>query len=297
MDARTSQPDIRPEPDELKVEAEQKLSAYGRARRRRERIRKIVRGSIGIAAVLILWHIMAVAYDLQQILPPPLSVARTVVNTLTLNYDQRWLYGPNIYEHLLSSFARAITGFLLAAAFAIPLGLIVGRIRAVREFVDPVIRSLYPIPGIAWIPLAILWFGLGNTAVIFVVFIAEFFPLYFNTEAGARSINPILVDAARCFGASRLTLFRRVILPASIPYIITGMRIALGGAWRMIVAGEMLASQTGIGSVLMESRFQFRADDLMMAMILISIVGFATEKLIVGTLEKKTTQKWEVKIL
>jgi len=186
---------------------------------------------------------------------------------------------------------------VIASLFAIPLGLLIGRIGAVREYVDPIIRSLYPIPGIAWIPLAILWFGLGNTAVIFVVFIAEFFPLYFNTEAGARNINPILVDAARCFGASRLTLFRRVILPASIPYIITGMRIALGGAWRMIVAGEMLASQTGIGSVLMESRFQFRADDLMMAMILISVVGFATEKLIVGTLEKKTIQKWEVKIL
>ena len=157
--------------------------------------------------------------------------------------------------------------------------------------------SLYPIPGIAWIPLAILWFGLGNTAVIFVVFIAEFFPLYFNTEAGARNINPILIDAARCFGAKRLTLVRRVILPASIPYIITGMRIALGGAWRMIVAGEMLASQSGIGSVLMESRYQLRATDLMMARILISIVGYATERLIVGTLEHKTTERWEVKIL
>ena len=169
--------------------------------------------------------------------------------------------------------------------------------RAVREFVDPVVRSLYPIPGIAWIPMAILWFGLGNTAVVFVVFIAEFFPLYFNTEAGARNINPVLVDAARCYGAKRITLLRRVILPASAPYIITGMRIALGGAWRMIVAGEMLASQSGIGSILMESRYQFRATDLMMAMILISVVGYITERLIVGTLEKKTTERWEVKIL
>jgi len=240
---------------------------------------------------------MSVAYDLQQILPPPLTVARNIFNTLTLNYEQRWLYGPNIYEHLLSSFARAITGFSIAAAAAIPLGLFVGRFRAVREYVDPVIRSLYPIPGIAWIPLAILWFGLGNTAVVFVVFIAEFFPLYFNTEAGARNINPILVDAARCFGAKRLTLVRRVILPASIPYIITGMRIGLGGAWRMIVAGEMLASQSGIGSILTESRYQFRAADLMMAMILISVVGYMTERVIVGTLEKETTEKWEVKIL
>src|SRR5581483_8432668 len=150
------------------------------------------------------------------------------------------------------------------------------------------------IPGIAWIPMAILWFGLGNTAVIFVVFIAEFFPLYFNTETGARNISPTLVDAARCFGARRLTLFRRVILPASIPYIITGMRIALGGSWRMIVAGEMLASQTGIGFVLMESRFLFRAVDLMTAMILVSIVGYASERFLIGTIEKRTIEKWEV---
>src|SRR5471030_2780481 len=271
----------------------EKLSAYGRARHRRERRRRIIRGSIGVLAVLVIWQVMAVAYNLQQILPPPLAVGRTIFNTLTLNYDHRWMYGPNIYQHLLASFLRAITGFSIAAAFAIPLGLIVGRSRTIREFTDPVIRSLYPIPGIAWIPLAILWFGLGNVAVIFVVFVAEFFPLYFNTEAGARNINPILIDAARCFGAKRLTLVRRVILPASIPYMITGMRIALGGAWRMIVAGEMLASQSGIGSVLMESRYQLRATDLMMAMILISIVGYATERLIVGTLERKTTEKWE----
>src|SRR3954464_13811682 len=276
--------------------AGEKLNAYGLARRRRDRRRKIARGAIGIVVLLLLWQVMSVVYNLQLILPPPLAVGRTIWNPLTLNTD-RWLYGPNIYEHLAASFVRAITGFTVAAAFAIPLGLFVGRFRAVREYVDPVIRSLYPIPGIAWIPLAILWFGLGNTAVIFVVFIAEFFPLYFNSEAGARNINPILIDAARCFGAKRLTLLRRVILPASIPYIITGMRIGLGGAWRMIVAGEMLASQSGIGSVLMESRYQFRTTDLMMAMILISVVGYITERLIVGTVEKKTTERWEVKVL
>jgi len=297
MDARTPATEIADPAEPVESNTGEKLSAYGRARRQRERRRKIIRGAIGIATLLVIWQVMSVAYDLQQILPPPLAVARTIFSTLTLNYEHPWLYSPNIYEHLASSFMRAISGFAIAAAFAIPLGLFVGRFLAVREYVDPVIRGLYPIPGIAWIPLAILWFGLGNTAVIFVVVIAEFFPLYFNTEAGARNINPILVDAARCFGAKRLTLLRRVILPASIPYIITGMRIALGGAWRMIVAGEMLASQSGIGSLLMESRYQFRATDLMMAMILISVVGYTTERLIVGTLEKKTTEKWEVKIL
>jgi NitT/TauT family transport system permease protein len=259
--------------EDASISGADKLSAFGEARRKRDRRRRIVRGGIGIGAVLAVWQIMAAYYGLEQILPPPLTVARTIFNTLT------------------------ISGFTIAAALAIPLGLLLGRSRAAREFVDPVIRSLYPIPGIAWIPLAILWFGLGNATVIFVVVIAEFFPLYFNTEAGARTINPTLIDAARCFGAKGFTLFRRVILPASIPFITVGMRIALGGAWRMIVAGEMLASDSGIGSVLMESRFQFRANDLMMAMILISIVGYITERLIIGTIEKKTTERWEVKIL
>jgi ABC-type nitrate/sulfonate/bicarbonate transport system permease component len=296
MDARTPPPEETAVAETAAAGVGERLTAYGLARRRRERLRRMARGAVGVLALLAIWQAMSVAYDLQIILPPPLAVGRTIVDTLTLSTD-RWLYGPNIYQHLAASFVRAISGFTIAAAFAIPLGLFVGRFRAVREYVDPVIRALYPIPGIAWIPLAILWFGLGNTAVIFVVFIAEFFPLYFNTEAGARNINPILIDAARCFGARRLTLVRRVILPASIPFIITGMRIALGGAWRMIVAGEMLASQSGIGSVLMESRYQLRATDLMMAMILISIVGYATERLIVGTLENKTTERWEVKVL
>src|SRR5207302_9597770 len=110
-------------------------------------------------------------------------------------------------------------------------------------------------------------------------------------------VKPVRGDAQRCDGAKRISLLRRVILPASAPYIITGRRIALGGAWRMIVAGEMLASQSGIGSILMESRYQFRATDLMMAMILVSIVGYITERLIVGTIEKQTTERWEVKIL
>jgi ABC-type nitrate/sulfonate/bicarbonate transport system permease component len=193
--------------EDASISGADKLSAFGEARRKRDRRRRIVRGVIGIGTVLAVWQIMAAYYGLEQILPPPLTVARTIFNTLTLHYQQPWLYGPNIYEQLAASLARAISGFTIAAALAIPLGLLLGRSRAAREFVEPVIRSLYPIPGIAWIPLAILWFGLGNATVIFVVVIAEFFPLYFNTEAGARTINPTLIDAARCFGAKDLPCF------------------------------------------------------------------------------------------
>jgi ABC-type nitrate/sulfonate/bicarbonate transport system permease component len=272
-----------------------RLDDISRRKKRNDRIRRIARGMTGLVAILVLWHLMSVSYNLQLLLPTPFSVFQNVVATLTLNYPTKWLYGPNIYEHLASSAARALIGFSLAAAVAIPLGIVVGWSKTVREFVDPPIRAFYPIPGIAWIPLAILWFGLGNTAVIFVVFLAEFFPLYFNTESGVRNINPVLVDAGRCYGAKNFTLLRRVVLPAAFPYIITGMRIALGGAWRMIVAGEMLASQAGIGSVLTEARYQFRAVDLMMAMILISIIGYLCERLLIGTLEKRTIERWEVK--
>jgi ABC-type nitrate/sulfonate/bicarbonate transport system permease component len=268
--------------------------AYEKAKKRKTSIRKVFRGAVGITGLLVLWHIMSVVYDLQLILPTPLAVLRRVFGMLTLDTN-RWLYGPNVYVHLALSFQRAMIGFGLAAALAIPLGLLIGRIPTLREYLAPVITAFYPVPGIAWIPLAILWFGLSDKAVIFVVFMTAFFPLYFSTEAGARQINPLLIDAGRCFGAQKFKLFYHVVLPATVPYITTGMRIGLGGAWRMIVAGEMLASAEGIGYMLMEARFHFRAVDLMTAMILISIIGYLTELLIVRLIEKRTTEKWEVK--
>ena len=276
-----------------KPAAEESWSDYARAKQRRLRLRRIVRGSIGIFAILLVWELMSRWFDIELILPRPLSVLANVVTTLLVE-NKPWLYGPNIYVHLANSIARAMTGFLLAAAIAIPLGLLLGRVTSLREYILPVIRALYPVPGIAWIPIAILWFGLSDKAVVFVVFTTTFFPLFFNTEAGARLINPVVLNAGRCFGARGVVLFFRVILPATVPYIITGLRISIGTAWRMIVAGEMLASQDGIGFMLMESRFQFRAVDLMTAMILVSIVGYLTEKLIVDTIEKRTIEKWEV---
>jgi len=266
---------------------------YTRSRDRRVRKRRILRGAAGIVIILLVWQFMSQLLDLELILPQPLTVLHNVVSTLTLS-EKPWLYGPNIYVHLAHSFLRAMAGFVAAAVIAIPLGLALGRVTTLREFVLPSIKGIYPIPGIAWIPLAILWFGLGDAAVVFVVFATTFFPLFFNTEAGARMISPTVLDAGRCFGARGFTFFLRIVLPATVPYIITGLRISLGGAWRMIVAGEMLASQDGIGYLLMESRFQFRAVDLMTAMVLVAIVGYATERIIVDTIEKRTIEKWEV---
>lgn len=266
---------------------------YLKQRNRRQRLRRLLRGGAGLLMILLVWQFASQWLDLELLLPQPLVVLRNVIGTLTVS-DPHWLYGPNIYVHLSHSFLRAMTGFVTAAVVAVPLGLALGRITALREFIMPSIQVLYPIPGIAWIPLAILWFGLGDAAVVFVVFATTFFPLLFNAEAGARLISPTILDAGRCFGARGVTFFLRIVLPATVPFIITGLRIALGGAWRMIVAGEMLASQDGIGYLLMESRFQFRAVDLMTAMVLVAVVGYATEKIVVGTIEKRTIERWEV---
>lgn len=268
--------------------------AYARARRLRLLRRQLLRGAAGIFLVLAAWQVTSKAYNLELLLPPPFAVFENVIETLLLRQD-KWLYGASIYAHLRASVVRASLGFALAALSAIPLGLFLGRNTTSREFAGPVVKLLYPIPGIAWIPLALLWFGLTDKAIVFVVFMSAAFPLYFNTESGARAISPLLVDAARCFGARGFTLFVRVIVPATLPYIITGLRVALGNAWRMIVAAEILAAQTGVGFILIEARFLFRAVDLMTAMILVSIIGYTTEKLIVGTIERRTIERWEVR--
>lgn len=271
----------------------EQAASYMHSRRQWLRRRRLLAGVSGVVIVLVLWEAMSKAYGLQLILPTPVTVVKTFVNTLLLR-DTNWVYGQNVYVHLGASILRAMIGFAMAVALAIPLGLLVGRITIVREVIGPVMGAFYPIPGIAWVPLAILWFGLGNTTMVFVVFITALFPVYFNTVDGVRAVNPIMVDAGRCFGAAGMRLFIKVILPATVPYIITGLRIGLGTAWRMIVAAEIIAGSIGVGYLLNEARFFFRTADLMSAMILISIVGYTTERLIVGTLERRTVEKWEV---
>jgi NitT/TauT family transport system permease protein len=267
---------------------------FARGQRLRRANRAMVRGVFGLLIMLVLWELASKIYDIEVVLPTPITVFANVLKTLSLR-QQPWLYGPNIYQHLLASLLRTITGFGIAALIAIPLGLLLGRVAVLREFIAPTINVLYPIPGIAWVPLAILWFGLGDEAVVFAVFMSAVFPLYYNVVAGVRLINPSVVDAGRCYGARGPKLFLKVILPAVTPYVIVGLRIALGNAWRMIVAAEMFASQTGIGFVLIQSRYLFRAVDLMTAMILVSVVGYGTEKAIVGTIERWTIERWEVK--
>ncbi len=197
-------------------------------------------------------------------LPPPLEVAAALL----------YLTGSGLLlEHIGASLWRFIWGYGLAAAAGIPLGLLLGRTNKAREAVGPLIQILRPISPIAWIPLAILWFGTGNKAAIFIIFLASFFIVLLSAAASLNQVEKNLLDMARNFGAKEKDLLLKVILPAAYPQILLGLQVALGAAWIHLVAGEMIAVQSGLGFLIIDSRNLLRYDSVIAAMLVIGLLG------------------------
>ncbi len=186
-----------------------------------------------------------------------------------------------LWKHSAASLYRVIWGFVLAALFGIPLGLWVGWNLRGFEALNPVIQGLRPISPIAWIPFAILWFGIGDGAGVFLIFYASFFPITVGTMAAVRNISLVHQRSAQNFGLHGLDLFRRVVLPASLPQIITSLRIALGVAWLVIVAAEMVGMDSGLGYLINDARNMGKRYDLVAAtMILIGLIGIVLDYLV-----------------
>jgi NitT/TauT family transport system permease protein len=176
--------------------------------------------------------------------------------------------------HIGSSLFRVGTGFLLAVLFAVPLGLWMGWVSGAYRTLNPLFQILRPISPIAWIPIAILWFGVGNASPIFLIFISSVFPMIVQTTAGVHTIERRYLRAAQNFGVSRARLFRQVVIPAVLPQIVVGMRIGLGVAWLVVVAAEMIALRSGLGFMIMDSRNAGNRYDLVIAgMIIIGLIG------------------------
>lgn len=180
----------------------------------------------------------------------------------------------SLWRHIGASLFRVGTGFLLAVAIAVPLGLWMGWVKGAYATLNPVFQMLRPISPIAWIPIAILWFGVGNVSPIFLIFISSVFPMVVQTTAGVHTIEQRYLRAAANFGVSRGTLFRQVVIPAVLPQIIVGMRIGLGVAWLVVVAAEMIALRSGLGYLIIDSRNAGNRYDLVIAaMIIIGLIG------------------------
>ncbi|HEY4974636.1 MAG TPA: ABC transporter permease, partial [Steroidobacteraceae bacterium] len=226
---------------------------------------KKVLPSVAIGALLIaLWWILVIATG-SVIFPTPLQVV-SGMGELAAN-GSLWIdIGASLY--------RVGAGFVLAVAFAIPLGLWMGWVRGAYATLNPIFQMLRPISPIAWIPIAILWFGVGNLSPIFLIFISSVFPMVVQTTAGVHAIERRYLRAAENFGVSRYTLFRQVVIPAVLPQIIVGMRIGLGVAWLVVVAAEMIALHSGLGYLIIDSRNAGNRYDLVIAgMIVIGLIG------------------------
>jgi NitT/TauT family transport system permease protein len=251
-----------------------------RHRQRLEALRAFALG-IGFPILLVLIWDRAVAISGTRLVPSPYQVAVMMYDfSFGGVYDDA--FSGTILIHIWKSVQRVYGGFFLAALIGIPLGLMIGRIKILRQLLDPTISLLRPIPVTAWLPLSMIFFGLGPNAAIFLVFLGAFYPILLNTIFGVRSVDPRLFEAASMLGCKGTAMFREIILPAALPSIFNGLRIAHGFAWILIVVGEMTGVPTGLGSVVMDGRTLSRTDLVITGMIVIGACGFVTDRIIVA---------------
>jgi NitT/TauT family transport system permease protein len=233
-----------------------------------DRIKEVLPALALLAALIATWW-LSVVLTHSVIFPTPW---RVVTGTWEL------LRNGTLWEHIGASLMRVGAGFGLAVCFALPLGLWMGWVRGAYRTLNPLFQILRPISPIAWIPIAILWFGVGDASPIYLIFISSVFPMIVQTTSGVHTIEKRYLRAAENFGVSRSTLFKQVVIPAVLPQVLVGMRIGLGVAWLVVVAAEMIALHSGLGYMIMDSRNAGNRYDLVVAgMIIIGLIGLSLD--------------------
>jgi len=254
---------------------------------RKRNWREAAIGLVVPAVAIAVWQWVAVnGWVNENVLPSPLEVGRKwVAYLLPLQAFKdytgggwwSWAFSGELIVDSLGSLYRVVTGFLIGAGLALPLGLAMGANRVVYAWFNPLVQLLRPIPPIAYIPLSILWFGLGNPPAVFLIALGAFFPVLMNTIAGVQQVDSIYLRAARNLGAGRWTMFVRVILPAAVPYILSGVRIGIGTAFIVVIVSEMIAVNNGLGFRILEAREYFWSAKIMAGMITIGLLGLAID--------------------
>jgi ABC-type nitrate/sulfonate/bicarbonate transport system permease component len=232
-----------------------------------------------LVAVALLWEALVAAGVIPgNRLPPPTRVAAGFLQLLTRGLPP----GTSLLGHCAASLRRVAGGVGAATAVAIPLGLLLGRAPRLRDVANPFVELVRPIPPLAWVPLAILWFGIGDLSAVFIIFLGAFFPILLNTVGGVLGIERALVEAAVLLGASRRDLFLKVLAPGATPAIVTGVRVAAGVGWMTLVAAEFtgVKSGYGLGYMIMTARDIQRADLIVAGMLVIGLIGFLMDALI-----------------
>jgi NitT/TauT family transport system permease protein len=250
-----------------------------------QRTRTLIRGALSLAVTAALYEAVARSGFFPAVLLPTIpTVTQTLFATIA---------DGSMIEHAAFTLYRVMFGFALAVVVGLPLGILMARFQRIENFFLPLISALMPIPSFALVPLFMLWFGIGNLTTILIVLYAATFPMVFNTWSGVRSVNPLWLRAAGAMGADENSLFWKVIIPGASPFIITGMRQAFLRSWIAVVGAEMIAaSDWGLGWVIFDAKEFLNADIMLAALIVIGGIGFAFERLVFGSLERATVQRW-----
>jgi NitT/TauT family transport system permease protein/sulfonate transport system permease protein len=221
-----------------------------------------------LIGILAIWSILSATKVVSELmLPSPLAVVKA-------GFEE----GANgvLLPNVLVSLQRVLIGYALAVMVGVGLGLFVGWNELLYRIFNPVIEALRPIPPIAWVPLAVLWFGLTDKAGYYIVFIGPVFPIFVTTATAVRATGKHYVNAALCLGANDWALLTRIILPGAMPEIFTALRIGIAMAWTCVVAAELVAAQSGLGYQMWQSRELFRSADVIFGMVIIGTLGFAS---------------------
>jgi NitT/TauT family transport system permease protein len=250
-----------------------------------DRTRSILRGGVTLIAVAALYEISARSGMFPAALLPTLPKVASTLWGLILD--------GSIVTHTGYTLYRMLFGFALAVVVGLPLGILMARYRHIENFFLPLASALMPIPSLAWVPVFILWFGLGNTVSILIVFYAAMFPMMLNAWSGVRSVNQLWLRAAGAMGADENALFWKVIIPGTFPFIITGLRQAFLRSWIAVVGAEMIAaSDWGLGWMIYDAKEFLNADVMIASLTVIGILGFVFERVVFGSLERTTVLRW-----
>ncbi len=229
----------------------------------------IIPGAASILTFLLVWMLVTKTTRLGALIPSPDVVIISLLKGLVGKVGRH-----SILMHAAYSLARVMTGFLIGSALGVAVGLGMGWSRAFEAIVQPLFRIIRPIPPIAWIPISIIWFGLGESAKIFLIFLAAFGNVTLNAWSGARDVDKTLIGAARMLGASPRQIFTTIVLPSSIPQIFAGLQVAMSSAWGTVLAAEMVRSSEGLGWMIVTGMANNDMVQILSGIIAIGVVGF-----------------------
>jgi len=249
-----------------------------------DQFRMIAKGAVPFVILIVIWHYLTSQEIIPvYVLPTPISV---------IEKARKLILNGSLFIHIRDSLIRVLIGCIAGMGIGLPLGIAIGLNRYVASFFEPILNFFQAVAGIAWVPLAVIWFGFGLGSVAFVVGNTVMFLVLFNTVLGVEQVPIVLRRAVRTLGASRWDVITQVIVPGALPSIVIGVRMGMSFGWRALIAAEIIASSTGLGLMIWDASRFFAADEVILGIIVIGIVWLLLDRLILKTIEMRTTERW-----